>query len=80
LALLRRRAACVDGLWLQPPGPGARHEHRRQPIRNGAAGVVLTALRRLRDEFASTVVVITHSPRVAEAADRMTEIRDGVAT
>jgi len=41
---------------------------------------VLTALRRLRDEFASTVVVITHSPRVAEAADRMTEIRDGVAT
>ena len=27
--------------------------------------VVLTALRRLRDEFASTVVVVTHSPRVA---------------
>jgi putative ABC transport system ATP-binding protein len=41
--------------------------------------VVLTALRRLRDEFASTVVVVTHSPRVAEAADRVIEIRDGVA-
>jgi ABC-type lipoprotein export system ATPase subunit len=41
--------------------------------------VVLTTLRRLRDEFASTVVVITHSPRVAEAADRVIEIRDGVA-
>jgi len=41
---------------------------------------VLTALRRLRDEFAGTIVVITRSPRVAEAADRMTEIRDGVAT
>jgi ABC-type lipoprotein export system ATPase subunit len=40
---------------------------------------VLTTLRRLRDEFASPVVVITHSPRVAKAADRMTEIRDGVA-
>ena len=40
---------------------------------------VLTALRRLRDEFASTVVVVTHSPRVAEAADRVIEIRDGVA-
>jgi len=40
--------------------------------------VVLTALRRLRDEFASTVVVVTHSPRVAEAADRVIEIRDGV--
>jgi putative ABC transport system ATP-binding protein len=41
--------------------------------------VVLTALRRLRDEFASTVVVVRHSPRVAEAADRVIEIRDGVA-
>jgi putative ABC transport system ATP-binding protein len=41
--------------------------------------VVLTALRRLRDEFGSTVVVVTHSPRVAEAADRVIEIRDGVA-
>jgi len=41
--------------------------------------IVLTALRRLRDEFGSTVVVVTHSPRVAEAADRVIEIRDGVA-
>jgi len=40
--------------------------------------IVLTALRRLRDEFASTVVVVTHSLRVAEAADRVIEIRDGV--
>src|SRR5262249_52698592 len=29
---------------------------------------VLQALRRLRDEFGSTVVVVTHSPRVAETA------------
>ena len=28
--------------------------------------IVLEALRRLRDEFGSTVVVVTHSPRVAE--------------
>ena len=41
--------------------------------------VVLTALRGPRDEFASTVIVVTHSPRVAEAADRVIEIRDGVA-
>jgi putative ABC transport system ATP-binding protein len=38
---------------------------------------VLTALRRLRDEFAGTVVIVTHSPRVAEAADRVIELRDG---
>jgi putative ABC transport system ATP-binding protein len=38
---------------------------------------VLAALGRLRDEFASTVVVVTHSARVAEAVDRVIEIRDG---
>jgi putative ABC transport system ATP-binding protein len=38
---------------------------------------VLRALRRLRDEFASTVVVVTHSPRVADVADRVIELRDG---
>jgi putative ABC transport system ATP-binding protein len=39
--------------------------------------IVLNALRRLRDEFASTAVVVTHSPRVAEIADRVIELRDG---
>ena len=41
--------------------------------------LVLNALRRLRDEFGSTVVVVTHSPRIAGAADRVIEIRDGAA-
>jgi putative ABC transport system ATP-binding protein len=39
--------------------------------------VVLEALHRLRDDFGSTVVIVTHSPRVAESADRVVEIRDG---
>lgn len=38
---------------------------------------VLRALGRLREEFGSTVVVVTHSPRVADAADRVIELRDG---
>jgi putative ABC transport system ATP-binding protein len=38
---------------------------------------VVRALRRLRDEFGSAVVVVTHSPRVADAVDRVVEIRDG---
>ena len=40
---------------------------------------VLEALQRLRSEFGSTVVVVTHSPRVAEAVDRVIEVRDGEA-
>jgi putative ABC transport system ATP-binding protein len=44
-------------------------------VRNEA--LVLRALERLRDEFGSTVVVVTHSPRVADAAERVIEIRDG---
>jgi putative ABC transport system ATP-binding protein len=41
--------------------------------------MVLEALARLRDEFESTVVVVTHSPRVADAVDRVLELRDGRA-
>ncbi|MGB2954285.1 MAG: ABC transporter ATP-binding protein [Gaiellaceae bacterium] len=39
--------------------------------------IVLEALARLREEFGSTVVVVTHSPRVAEAVDRVIELHDG---
>jgi ABC-type lipoprotein export system ATPase subunit len=38
---------------------------------------VLDALRELRDAFGSTVVIVTHSDRVACAADRVVEMRDG---
>jgi putative ABC transport system ATP-binding protein len=41
--------------------------------------IVLAALRELRDSFSSTVVAVTHSPRVAAAADRVIEMRDGRA-
>jgi putative ABC transport system ATP-binding protein len=41
--------------------------------------IVLDALRRLRDELGSTVVIVTHSPRVADAVDRVVELRDGKA-
>ncbi len=40
--------------------------------------VVLDALTRLREERASTVVIVTHSSEVAAAADRVVEMRDGV--
>jgi putative ABC transport system ATP-binding protein len=39
--------------------------------------LVLEALHRLRTEFGSTVVVVSHSPRVADSADRVVELLDG---
>jgi putative ABC transport system ATP-binding protein len=41
--------------------------------------IVLDALGRLRDTNAATVVVVTHSRRVAEAADRVISFGDGRA-
>jgi len=39
--------------------------------------IVLEALRRLCDEFGTTVVVVTHSSQVTDAVDRVIELRDG---
>jgi putative ABC transport system ATP-binding protein len=41
--------------------------------------VVLEAVRTLRAEYRSSVLVVTHSERVAAAADRVVEMRDGKA-
>ncbi len=39
--------------------------------------IVLEALGRLREQRGSTVVLVTHSEKVAAAADRVVEMRDG---
>jgi putative ABC transport system ATP-binding protein len=39
--------------------------------------VVLEALHALRTEHECTIVMVTHSPQVAESADRVVEMRDG---
>ncbi len=39
--------------------------------------IVLDALQRLRADYGSTVVVVTHSERVAATAERVIELRDG---
>jgi putative ABC transport system ATP-binding protein len=41
--------------------------------------IVLSALQQLREDFASAVVVVTHSQRVADVVDRVVQVRDGVA-
>jgi putative ABC transport system ATP-binding protein len=40
---------------------------------------VLESLRRLREEHEATVVIVTHSARLAHMADRVIEMRDGRA-
>ncbi len=41
--------------------------------------LVLESLMRLRETVGSTVVIVTHSPRVTELADAVVEVRDGRA-
>jgi putative ABC transport system ATP-binding protein len=43
----------------------------------GNERLVLDAVTELRDRYSSTVIVVSHSERVAEAADRVIELRDG---
>jgi putative ABC transport system ATP-binding protein len=40
--------------------------------------IVLDAFKRLREDYGSTVILVTHSEAVAAAADRVIELRDGV--
>jgi len=43
-----------------------------------AGALVLEALRQVRRDFGTTVVIVTHDPRVAEQADRTLRLVDGV--
>jgi ABC-type lipoprotein export system ATPase subunit len=63
-------AAAREAALVLADEPTAELDRRNEEI-------VLRALQRLRDEFGSTVVVVTHAPRVADAVDRVVEIRDG---
>ncbi len=41
--------------------------------------LVINALAKLRDDYRTTVITVTHSERIAESADRVIELRDGRA-
>jgi putative ABC transport system ATP-binding protein len=65
-------AAAREALLVLADEPTAELDERNEAI-------VLAALERLRERFGSTVVVVTHSPRVAVAVDRVIELCDGRA-
>ena len=71
----QQRVAIAAAAARRPPlvladEPTAELDERNEEI-------VLEELRRLRKDFGATVVVVTHSPAVGRAADRVVEIRDG---
>jgi putative ABC transport system ATP-binding protein len=45
----------------------------------GNEAIVLDVLRKLRDDYEAAVVVVTHSPSIAETCDRVVEVSDGKA-
>ena len=63
-------AAARDAPLVLADEPTAEVDERNEQL-------VLQALLSLRETVGSTVVVVTHSLRVAEAADRVLELRDG---
>jgi putative ABC transport system ATP-binding protein len=83
---LRHRAAALSGgeqqrvaiaaaaarrarLVLADEPTGELDEHNEE--------IVLDALQTLGREYESTIITVTHSPRVADRADRVIELRDG---
>ena len=59
---VRRQAARVD----------AQVAHYRHE-----AAMLESRMRELREAYGATVVVVSHSPRVADFADRVIELHDG---
>ncbi len=43
-----------------------------------SGGVVLDALRKIRDEQGTTVVIVTHDPELAQQTDRVLKLVDGI--
>jgi putative ABC transport system ATP-binding protein len=71
----QQRVAIAAAAARRPPlvladEPTAELDERNEEL-------VLEELRRLWRDYSTTVVVVTHSPGVAAAADRVVEIRDG---
>ena len=76
-ALRRRAAAGGDRRGGRAPAPLVLADEPTGELDERNERTVLKALRRLRDEYETTVVVVTHADRVAAVCDRVVSVADG---
>jgi ABC-type lipoprotein export system ATPase subunit len=72
----QQRVAIARALFNQPPI--IMGDEPTGALDSKTGQIVMRMLRALRDKAGKTVIVVTHDPNVAQYADRMIRLQDGI--